>query len=125
MKIEKLNEISKVAKLAELTGTFLIGKIDGVDFTSSGRLENGTQYGASVKLKFTTSIDTVKKLNGIDIPTQKLVAQIIKIPTDDISLSAMVLKYNKLIGKEVIIPLEPADNSTFSSRDSNIHELAF
>ncbi len=106
-------------------GNYIYGTLDGVDFVSSGVIaETKQKYGASVKLKFTTSFDITKKVNGIDIPTQKLISQIIKIPTEDTNLSSLVVKYNKMIGKEVIIPLQPADNSTFSSRDSNIHELA-
>jgi hypothetical protein len=124
MKIEKINEIAKVVKNCDLSGTILIGKIDGVDFTTSGKLENGNPYGASVKLKFVSSINTFKLVNGIEVPTKKLITQIIKIPTDDNSLISLVTKYNNLIGKDVIIPLQVADNSSFTTADNNVFELA-
>lgn len=124
MKVEKIKEISSVVKVAEMSGNFLIGKIEGVDFTASGTLENGTKYGSSVKLKFTSSITAMKNVNGIDIPTKKLISQTIKIPTDDASLPVMVGKYNNMIGKEVIITLQVNDNSSFTASDSNIFELA-
>jgi hypothetical protein len=123
MKVEKIKEISSLIKTAELSGTILIGKIDGVDFTASGKLENGTSYGASVKLKFTSSIDSSKNVNGVSIPTKKLISQIIKIPTDDNSLPMMVAKYNGMIGKDVIIPLQVSDNSSFTTFDTNVFEL--
>ena len=95
-------------------GNYLYGSLDGVDFVQSGTLENGQKYGASVKLKFITKVTVVKNVAGIDIPTQKAISQIIKIPTTDDKLVELVHKYNDFIGKELLINYGTADNNTFS-----------
>jgi len=102
-------------------GNYLYGNLDGVDFVSSGQLENGTKYGASVKLKFITKVQIVKNVSGIDIPTTKAVSQTIKIPTTDTELPKLVLKYNEFIGQDLLISYSTADNHTFTiDKDLNV-----
>jgi len=104
-----------MAKKIELEehGNFLYGSLDGVDFVASGKLENGTAYGASVKLKFITKIDVVKNVQGTEIKTKKAISQIIKLPTTDEQLALMVHKYNELIGKDLLLSYSTADNNIF------------
>lgn len=95
-------------------GNYLYGVLDGVDFVSAGVLENGTRYGSSVKLKFITKTTVIKTVNGVEIPTQKAISQIIKVPCADTELSLIVRKYNDLIGKELLISYSTPDNNVFS-----------
>jgi hypothetical protein len=114
--MSNLDQLNKVANgLKGKSGCFLIGKIEGVDFTAAGKMENGQTYGSSVKLKFANQISSVKSVNGIDVPTTKYVSQTIKIPVTDAELVSK-------IGKEVIIELELSDNSSFKT--NNIQEIA-
>lgn len=95
-------------------GNYLYGVLDGVDFVSAGVLENGTKYGASVKLKFITKTTVIKTVDGVEIPTQKAIAQTIKVPCANTELSLIVKKYNELIGKELLISYSTPDNNVFS-----------
>ena len=95
-------------------GNYLYGVLDGVDFVSAGVLENGTKYGASVKLRFITKITVIKTVEGVEIPTLKAIAQTIKVPTANNELSIIVRKYNELIGKELLINYGTSDNNTFA-----------
>jgi len=106
----------KEIKLTE-QGNYLYGVLDGVDLVASGTLENGTKYGASVKLKFITKITVIKTVAGMEIPTKKAISQIIKIPTVDTELPVIVNKYNELIGKELLIGYGTVDNNVFSVLD--------
>ena len=106
-------EKAKEIKISE-HGNYLYGSLDGVDFVQSGTLENGTKYGASVKLKFITKITVVKNVAGTDIPTLKAISQIIKVPCTDDKLAELVHKYNDYIGKDLLINYGTADNNTFS-----------
>ena len=115
--MEKGNEV-KLAK----HGNYLYGVLDGVDFVSAGVLENGTKYGASVKLKFITKTTIIKTVDGIEIPTQKALAQIIKVPCANTELSLIVRKYNELIGKDLLINYSTPDNNMFSV-NSNVEIL--
>lgn len=65
-------EKNKEVKLIK-HGNYLYGVLDGVDFVSAGVLENGTKYGASVKLKFITKTTVIKTVDGVEIPTQKAI----------------------------------------------------
>lgn len=104
---------SKEVKLLK-HGNYLFGVLDGVDFVSAGVLENGTKYGASVKLRFITKTTVIKTVEGVEIPTLKAIAQTIKVPTANNELSVIVRKYNDLIGKELLINYSTSDNNTFS-----------
>ncbi|MEA3498046.1 MAG: hypothetical protein U9R16_03195 [Campylobacterota bacterium] len=95
-------------------GNYLYGVLDGVDFVSAGVLENGTKYGASVKLKFITKVSAIKTVDGVEIPTQKAISQIIKVPCANTELSIIVKKYNELIGKELLINYGVQDGNTFA-----------
>ena len=95
-------------------GNYLYGTLDGVDFVQSGKLEDGTKYGASVKLKFITRVTAVKNVGGIDVATKKAISQIIRIPTTDTDLPVEVAKYNDLIGKDLLISYNTPDNHTYS-----------
>lgn len=106
----------KEIKLTE-QGNYLYGVLDGVDLVASGVLENGTQYGASVKLKFITKITVIKIVAGMEIPTKKAISQIIKIPSTDTELPSIVNKYNELIGKELLIGYGTIDNNVFTVID--------
>lgn len=121
--MSNLDQLNKVANgLKGKNGCFLIGKIEGVDFTAAGKMENGQTYGSSVKLKFANQISSVKSVNGIDVPTTKYISQTIKIPVTDAELVSKVQEFNSKIGKEVIIELELSDNSSFKT--NNIQEIA-
>lgn len=111
--INKQNNLFK--NLKGLNGCYLIGKIEGVDFTASGKLDNGTVYGSTIKLKFANQVSSVKSVNGIDISTTKYVSQTIKIPVSDNELISKVQEFNSQIGKEVVIELELSDNSSFKT----------
>lgn len=104
-------------------GNYLYGQVEGVDFTVSGKLESGQAYGASVKLKFTQKIETTKNVNGMDIPTHKMISQIIKIPTTDSELPKLVGKYNALINKDVLISYGVKDNHSFETDDDKVIAL--
>lgn len=106
-------------KKVEITehGNYLFGSIDGVDFVQSGTLENGQKYGASVKLKFITKVNVIKKVLGTDVVTKKALSQIIKIPTTDTDLPSLIAKYNTLIGQDLLINYSTADNHTFTVND--------
>jgi len=95
-------------------GNYLYGVLDGVDFVSAGVLENGTKYGASVKLKFITKVTVIKTVDNVDIPTNKAIAQLIKVPCANTDLSMIVRKYNELIGKELLINYSTPDNNMFA-----------
>ena len=94
-------------------GNYLYGVLDGVDFVSAGVLENGTKYGASLKLKFITKITVIKKVENVDVPTLKAISQIIKVPCANTELSIIVRKYNELIGKELLINYIVKDETIF------------
>jgi len=95
-------------------GNYLYGVLDGVDFVSAGVLENGTKYGASLKLRFITKVSVIKTVEGVEIPTLKAIAQTIKVPCANNELSMIVRKYNELISKELLINYSIQDGNTFA-----------
>lgn len=99
-------------------GNYLYGTLDGVDFVSSGIMDN-KPYPASVKLKFITRITKIKTVNNIEIPTKSAISQTIRIPTVDENLRKLALKYNDLIGQDLLINYATADNNTFNVDDEN------
>jgi len=106
----------KEIKLSE-HGNYLFGVLDGVYFVQSGTLENGSKYGASIKLKFMTTVTVVKIVAGVDIPTKKAISQTIKMATVDSELPTLVHKYNEFIGKELLINYGAGDGNIFIVQD--------
>lgn len=83
-------------------GNFLYGTLDGIDFTASGIMQDTKRpYGASIRLKFIMKSTFFKELNGIKIPILRATSQIVKLPTTDDKLAALVQKYNELVGKDL------------------------
>lgn len=109
--------MSKKVELSE-HGNYLFGTLDGVDFVASGTME-GKPYPASVKLKFITRITKTKSVNNIDIPTKVAIAQTIKVPTTDANLRKLAIKYNDLIGEDLLINYATADNNMFTVADES------
>ena len=109
--------MSKKVELSE-HGNYLFGTLDGVDFVASGSME-GKPYPASVKLKFITRITKIKMVNNIEIPTKSAISQTIKIPTTDENLRKLAIKYNDLIGQDLLINYATADNNTFTVSDES------
>lgn len=98
-------------------GNYVYGTLDGVDFVSSGKFENGQTYGASVKLKFIMKALKTKAVNGVDITTTTSNSQIIQIKCQDDDLQTLVHKYNELDGKELLINYSAQDGSRFVIND--------
>lgn len=103
-------------------GNYLYGQLDSVDFTGSGVMVNeGTQqkqaYGASLKLKLLIESVKMKDLNGVNIPIKSTVSQIVKIPTEDKELPALMAKYEALRGKDLLIHYFAGDNFSFKVLD--------
>lgn len=103
-------------------GNYLYGKLDSVDFTGSGVMINEQTnqkqaYGASLKLKLLIESIKMKNLNGVDIPIKSTVSQIVKIPTEDKELPALMAKYEALRGKDLLIHYFAGDNFSFKVLD--------
>lgn len=102
-------EIKK--NIQNLHGFYLFGKIEGVDFTVEGKLQDGTKYGNSLKLKFAQATQTTKELNGISVPVTVFKSQTIVINCDTKDeLSKLVSEYSSKVGKDVVIELNIPDN---------------
>ena len=101
-------------------GNFIYGTLDGVDFVPSGKLENGTPYGASVKLKFIMKTPKTRTVAGEDITTMVATSQVLKIACEDEDLAKLVHKYNELDGKDLLINYSPKrDGDTFNIYDES------
>lgn len=98
-------------------GNYVYGTLDGVDFVSSGKFENGQTYGASIKLKFITKALKTRNVNGVDITTTVANSQIIQIKCQDDELANLVHKYNELDGKDLLINYSAQDGSRFVIND--------
>ena len=99
-------------------GNFIYGTLDGVDFVASGIIkENNQAYSASVKLKFIMKSTVTKELNGVSIPTVRANSQVIKIQCKDDELPKLALKYNDLVGKDLLINYGGKDGDTFVIQD--------
>lgn len=95
-------------------GNFIYGTLDGVDFVPSGVIkENGNAYSASIKLKFIIKSTILKEINGMEIPTTRANSQVIKIQCKDEELKTLALKYNELVGKDLLINYAGKDGDTF------------
>lgn len=99
-------------------GNFIYGTLDGVTFVSSGIIkETGKPYSASVRLKFIMKSTVMKDLNGVAIPTVMANAQQIKIQCRDEELPKLALKYNDLIGQDLLINYGGKDGDIFNIQD--------
>jgi len=97
-------------------GLFLFGKIEGVDFTVEGKLQDGTKYGNSIKLKFAQAVSQIKDLNGVNVPIVSYRTQTIVINCDSKEeLADLVSEYTNKLGKNVAIELNVPDNQKFKA----------
>ncbi len=97
-------------------GLFLFGKIEGVDFTVEGKLQDGTKYGNSIKLKFAQAVSQNKDLNGVNVPIVSYRTQTIVINCDSKEeLADLVSEYTNKLGKNVSIELNVPDNQKFKA----------
>lgn len=113
-------------KKTELTqhGNYIFGNLDGVDFVASGIMvdrntNQKSNYGASVKLKFIIKDTFYKEVNGMQIPTTKANSVIIKIPTEDDKLPALVKKYNEMLGADLLIKYNLTDGHSVTIQDES------
>lgn len=99
-------------------GNFIYGSLDGIDFVVSGVIqETKKAYNASIKLKFIIKSTIMKEIGGQQIPTVRANSQIIKIQCKDEDLPRLALKYNDLIGKDLLINYGGKDGDTFLIQD--------
>ncbi len=113
-------------KKTELTqhGNYIFAHLDGVDFVASGvMVDRQTQaksnYGASIKLKFIIKDTFYKEVNGMQLPTIKANSVIIRIPTEDDKLPALVKKYNEMISQDLLIKYNLTDGQSVTVQDEN------
>lgn len=101
-------------------GFYLFGKIEGVDFTVEGKLQDGTKYGNSLKLKFSQAVPTLKDLNGslVQILVYKTQTIVINCESKD-ELSKLVTDYSSKVGENVVIELNVPDNQKFKALSIN------
>lgn len=122
MSSEKNNSIKPI-QLTE-HGNYIFATLDGVDFTASGVMVDRTtqvksNYGASIKLKFIIKDTFYKEVNGMKIATVKANSVVIKIPTQDDKIPALVSKYNSLISQDLFIKYNLTDGHSITVQDEN------
>ncbi len=99
-------------------GNYIYGTLDGVDFVSSGVIQETKQpYGASVKLKFIMKSYKTKEVNGVEIKTKVANSQILQIKCNDEELPTLVNKYNELDGKDLLVSYGGKDGDMFLIHD--------
>lgn len=99
-------------------GNYLYGTLDGLDFVASGIMQDTKKpYSASLKLKFIMKSTFYKDLNGLQIATQRVTSQIVRIPTTDDKLPQLVAKYNELVGKDLFINYNAKDGEVINIQD--------
>lgn len=99
-------------------GNYLYGTLDGLDFVASGIMQDTKKpYSASLKLKFILKSTFYKDLNGLQIATQRVTSQIVRIPTTDDKLPQLVAKYNELVGKDLFINYNAKDGEVINIQD--------
>ena len=86
-------------------GNYILGTLDGIDFVTSGVLQDGKPYGASLRLKFIMKTKMIKTLNGVDMPITKAMSQTVKLLCSDDKLVHFVQKYNQLVVENEYIHL--------------------
>ncbi|HOI83422.1 MAG TPA: hypothetical protein PKW30_03845 [Campylobacterales bacterium] len=94
-------------------GLYIEGDLAGVEVVASGKLQDGTPYGASVKLKFHLQEKITKMIEGTPIEQNTSRTVVIAISCADNELLVFKNKYDAKIGKDLKLRLEPADNSRF------------
>ena len=122
MSAEKQTTQNNTIKPIQLTehGNFLYGTLDGIDFTPSGIMqETKRPYGASIRLKVIMKSTFYKELNGVKIPIQRAISQIVKLPTTDDKLASLVQKYKELVGKDLFINYNSKDGDILNIQDEN------
>ncbi len=101
-------------------GFYLFGKIEGLDFTVEGKMEDGTKYGNTLKLKFSQAVPATKQLGNDTVQILVYKSQLIKIPCDSKDhLAEMVKEYTSQIGKNVVIELNVPDNQNYKALSIN------
>lgn len=106
--------------LHSIHGFYLFGKIEGVDFTVEGKLQDGTKYGNSLKLKFSQAVPQTKDLNGVAVQILVYKSQTIVINCESKDeLSKLVNEYSSKVGENVVIELNVPDNQKFKALSIN------
>lgn len=100
-----------------LNGLFMHGKLEGVDFTVSGKNSEGGSWGSSVKLNFAIPFTKKANVKGVDIQSTSIRYQIIQISTSDDLLPIVIDKYTKLIGNHLTLDLQPEQGNKFKLVD--------
>ena len=98
-------------------GNYILGTLDGIDFVTSGVLQDGKPYSASLRLKFIMKTKLIKNLNGVDMPITKAMSQTVKLPCTDDKLIHLVQKYNQLVGKDLFIKYICKDEEVLTIQD--------
>lgn len=98
-------------------GNYILGTLDGIDFVTSGVLQDGKPYSASLRLKFIMKTKVIKTLNGVDMPITKAMSQTVKLLCSDDKLVHLVQKYNLLVGKDLFIKYICKDEEVLTIQD--------
>lgn len=120
--LAKTTASSNIIKPVQIVGhgNYLYGTLDGLDFVASGIMQDTKKaYSASLKLKFIMKSTFLKDLNGIQIATQRVTSQIVRIPTTDDKLPQLVAKYNELVGKDLFINYNAKDGEVINIQNEN------
>lgn len=120
--LTKTTASSNIIKPVQIVGhgNYLYGTLDGLDFVASGIMQDTKKaYSASLKLKFIMKSTFLKDLNGIQIATQRVTSQIVRIPTTDDKLPQLVAKYNELVGKDLFINYNAKDGEVINIQNEN------
>jgi len=113
----KGKNMAKEIKITE-HGNYLYGNLDGIDFVKSGTMD-GVAYGASIKLKFIIISKRIKNVNGIEVLSTNAIATVIRLPIRNEEIVSLVGKYNKLLGRDLLVEFNASDNTTFSVTDES------
>lgn len=103
--------------IESLNGLFMHGKLEGVDFTASGRGSEGNSWGASVKLNFAIPFTKKQNVKGVDLQSTSIRYQLITVSTTDDLLPILIDKYSKLIGTHLSLSLQPDQGDKFKLAD--------
>lgn len=105
-------------------GIYMYGLLDEVDFTTAGQNDN-MKWGHSVKLRFLTTKEIEKELNGTKVITKKTVTEVLTISCEtEQELETKFTKYNDLIGKELLVPLiNNSEKQTYKINDADLKVL--
>ena len=98
-------------------GNYILGTLDGIDFVTSGVLQDGKPYPSSLRLKFIMKTKVIKTLNGVDMPITKAMSQTVKLLCSDDKLVHLIQKYNQLVGKDLFIKYICKDEEVLTIQD--------